>query len=237
MLSAIVLAVCAGILLLAGGYLLGVRRGLQARDALREQASQLAEEVARLRQRGERRDDDESLRATIRGVLTPLVQREQLTSDLARLDAGDGTNRDLTALLDQLVSKANFFGALLSDDQGWPMAASTGLRDSDRLGATTSLLRLLADRMARDGGTAPLALMVYDNANMTTLCRLFTVGSQRLSLTVVSAGRVLTPSALDPALSKLNGLLMQRDPTVANDAPSPAAAIELPLAGKVDAAP
>lgn len=201
-----VVSLLAAVLLAGGGFLLGARRGAAAREALRTDNLRLATQGG-----GGAGPDDESLREAIRGVLRPLVQREQLVLELSRLGAAGGTQRDLTALLDELVQKANFFAALLSDEQGWPVAASTGLREPDRLGATVSLLRLLADRIGRDGAPAPLSLMVHDAANVTTLCRLFSAGGQRLALTVVSAGRQLTPSAIDPALARLNGMLLGRE--------------------------
>ena len=99
---------------------------------------------------------------------------------------------------------------MLSDNEGLPLAASRNARDLDRLGATSSLLLLIADRIGRDDAPAALALMVHDGANMVTMCRIFNVGDQRLALTAVSPGGQLTPTALDPALVKVNAVLSNR---------------------------
>ncbi|HUN90751.1 MAG TPA: hypothetical protein VMU33_01740 [Burkholderiaceae bacterium] len=205
-------ALGAAMMMLTAGYLMGVRQALGARERLRAENAALVEEAARLRERSaQRRGEDDNLRAAIRHVLTPLVQREQLSVELSHLESGVGPRRDLNAFLDQLVAKANFFGALLTDDQGWPVASSSGLLEPDRLCATASLLRLLADRIQRDGGTAPLSMTIHDAANVTTLTRLFSAGGQNLSLTAISAGRLLAPSALDPALAKLSVMLLNRE--------------------------
>ena len=96
---------------------------------------------------------------------------------------------------------------MLHDEDGWPLAASANTEDLDRLGATASLLVLLADKLGKDRDTAPLSLMVHNAANHTTLSRLFTVNGQRLSLTVVAAGTPMTPTTLDPALVSITAEL------------------------------
>ena len=213
----VVIGLGAAILLLTAGYLFGVRKGREARAELRGQSATYAEELTRLRERvSEQRHDDDGLRTAIQNVLTPLVQREQIAFDLSHLECSRGQQRDLTALLDQIAEKGNLSAVLLSDEQGWPLAASSGTRDLERLGATASLLMLLADRLSRDGSPAPLSLMVHDAANKVTLCRLFHVESQRLSLTVISVGGQLTPAALDPALVKLNAVLLNKERAIAS---------------------
>lgn len=199
----------AGILLLTAGYLFGASKGRAARAQLRAQCAGYTEELTRLRERvSEQRHEDQDLRAAIEKVLTPLVQRDQVAFDLSHLESNRGQQRDLTALLDQIAEKGNFSAVLLGDDQGLPLAANSGARELDRLGATSSLMLLLADRLSRDGTPAPLSLMVHDAANSVTLCRLFHVDNQRLSLTAVSVGDQLGPAALDPALVKLNAVLL-----------------------------
>jgi hypothetical protein len=208
----VIIGIAAAILLLTAGYLLGANKGREARAQLRDEAAANAEELTRLRERVAQQDtEDAKLRAAIQSVLTPLVQREKMSLDLSRLEGG-GPQRDLTALLDQVAEKGNFSAVLLSDEQGWPLASSTGSRDLEKLGATSSLMLLLADRMGRDGSPVPLSLMVHDSANRIVLCRLFHVENQRLSLTAVSVGGHLTPAALDPALVKLNAVLVNREP-------------------------
>lgn len=208
-----VIGVAAAALLLTGGYLFGANRGYQAREQLRRRNSEQAEEIGLLRQRLSPPDEgDENLRTTIKQVLAPLMQREQLSFDLSHLKGAAGRRGDLTALVDQIADKGNFSAVLLSDQEGWPLASSSNTRDLERLGATASLLFLLADRIARDSAPAPLSLIVHDEANTVTLCRIFQVADQRLSLTAVSTGSQLTPTALDPALVKVAGVLSNPAP-------------------------
>jgi hypothetical protein len=211
LLSAII-GIGAATLLLTAGYLFGVKRGYHAREKLRRQVLMQAAEMKQLPEQLLQRqnEQEDSLRATIQQVLTPLVQREQLSHELSHLEAKLGHDSDLTTLLDQIAEKGNFEAVLLGDEAGWPLAASSNTRDLERLGATSSLLLILADRMSRDSAPAPLALMVHDEANKVTLCRIFRVSGQRLSLTAASTGAQLTPTALDPALVKVSAVLSNR---------------------------
>ncbi len=210
LLSAII-GIGAATLLLAAGYLFGVKRGHHAREHLRRQNLVQAAEMKRLPDPVLRpqNEQDDSLRATIQQVLTPLVQRERLSHELSHLETM-GQEKDLTILLDQIAEKGNFETVLLGDEAGWPLAASSNTQDLERWGATTSLLLLLADRVGRDNAPAPLALMVHDEANKVTLCRIFRASGQRLSLTAASTGTQLTPTALDPALVKVSAALSKR---------------------------
>lgn len=207
------LALGAALMFLAAGYLVGVRKGETAREQLRQLNRAFGKEIVLLRQKSSvPRGDDDDLRAALKDVLSPLVQRERLSYELSRLEAGLGQQRNLTALLDQMAAKGNFSSVLLTDAQGWCVAASSGTQDSERLGATASILLLMADRIASSGSPALLSLMLYDSTNTTTLCRVFQVDDQRMTLTVVASGADLTPAAIDPALVKLNAVLLGKDP-------------------------
>ncbi|MBK7617434.1 MAG: hypothetical protein IPJ08_24335 [Burkholderiales bacterium] len=204
-------ALGAALLLLGAGYLHGVRKGAQARQSLRQLNRGFAKEIALLRdQAAMPRVNDEGLRATLQDILSPLVQRERLSYEMSRLESGKGQQRNLTAVLDQMADKGNFSSVLLSDAQGWRIAASSSTQDAEKLGATASLLLLMADRISRDGSPTPLALMLYDTANTSTLCRVFNVDNHRMTLTVVASGAQLTPAAIDPALVKLNAMLLNK---------------------------
>jgi hypothetical protein len=210
---AAVVGVGAASLLISAGYLLGARRGAAAREKLRRRGVLQAQAVQHLRsQLSQRRSaEDDKLRATIEQVLSPLVQRERLSLDLSHLEGRLGQRGDLTQLLDQIADKGNFTAVLLSDNEGWPVAASANAGDIDRLGATASLLLLIAERLGQDGNPAPLSLMLHDGANRVTLCRLFQVKEQRLALTAVATAAQLTPTSLDPALAKVDAILANRD--------------------------
>ncbi|MBK9135771.1 MAG: hypothetical protein IPM15_15890 [Betaproteobacteria bacterium] len=209
---AVVIGLGAALLLLTAGYLFGAAKGSEARKQLRERADAADEELTRLRERlTKHARKEDSLRGAIEKVLSPLVQREHVALGLASLETPSGAQRNLRALLDQIAEKGNLSAVLLGDEQGLPLAASSGARDLERLGATAALMRLLADRMRRDDAPEPRALMVQDADNTITLSRLFTANRQRLSLTAVSVGGMLTPAALDPALVKLNAALLSGD--------------------------
>jgi hypothetical protein len=210
------LVFCAALLLMAAGYLIGARKGAQARQNLRDLNRSFAKEIVRLRLLPTTPpQNDGDLRATLKDILSPLVQREQLSYEMSRLEGGKGQARNLTATLDQMADRGNFLSVLLSDAQGWRVAASSATIDPEKLGATASLLLLMADRISRDGSPTPLSLMLHDTANTTTLCRVFSVDNQRMTLTVVANGAQLTPAAIDPALAKLNAMLLNKEARVA----------------------
>lgn len=210
---AIGVGLAAAVLLLAAGYLFGVKRGADARAALQEQSRFQAGELAQLRvefsQSGGYRED--KLKATLQQILAPLVQRDQVSLGLSQVAVDGRHHRDVGLLLDQIADKGNFAAVLLTDNDGWPLAASRNTRDADRLSATSSLLQVMAERMARNDEPIPLSLMVHDADNVVTLCRLFRIGDHRFALTAVSQGGQLTTLALDPALAKVNAVLASRE--------------------------
>lgn len=210
-LSAIV-GLGAAALLLTAGYLFGVKRGADVRERLRVQDLTQTQDLRRLREQLAQRknEQEESLKAAIEQALSPLVQRDRLSYELSQLEGLPGQRGDLNKLLDQIADKGNFAAVLLSDNEGWPLASSSNAKDLERLGASASLLLLVADRMGRDDAPAPLSLMVHDGANRVTLCRIFNVNEHRLALTAVSSGALLTSTALDPALVKLDAALSNR---------------------------
>lgn len=158
-----------------------------------------------------RRDAEvENLRGLIQHVIAPLAHHERLAFELGNLNISPGQSGGLPLLLDQIAEKGQFWAVLLSSEEGLPLASSGKAKDIDRLTAVTSLVMLFADRIGRDGASAPLSLMMHDEANMATLCRIFHVGSQRLLLTAVSTGSHLALTALDPALSKVSTALSKR---------------------------
>ena len=149
----------------------------------------------------------DSLRTLVEHALTPLTQREQLAYELSTLHTNTGDRSNLVALLDEIAEKGQFWAVSLHDEQGLPLAASRNSKNTDRLTAISALVLLFADRIGRDGDPAPLSLMVHDEANMATLCRIFHVGEQRLLLSAIATGAQLTPTALDPALAKVDTVL------------------------------
>lgn len=212
----VLIGLTAACLLLGSGYLIGIGRGRRARDALRQRLTgrdtglrmQVQELSQSLQHREAERDrDDGDLRTAIREVLGPLIQREQVGYELAHLELGTGERGELPRLLDDIAEKGGFATVLLSDDAGLPLAASEGAQDLERLAGLCSLVMLVADRLSRDAGPAPLAVIVHDEANHQLLSRVFSVGGQQLLLTAVTAGTNVSPTALDPTLPKVEALL------------------------------
>jgi predicted regulator of Ras-like GTPase activity (Roadblock/LC7/MglB family) len=214
-LLAAITGVSAAVLLLAAGYLFGVKQGFKAREQLHllnfQQADGLQKLRERLTQQQQSDADIQSLRTELNKVqqaLTPLIQRERLGFALANLQTGAGRHRDLMSLIDQIAANGNFSAVLLNDAEGLPLAASSNTKDfDDRLAMISSMVLLLADRISRDNAPNPLAVMVHDESNKLTLCRIFRVGGKRLLLTAVSTDAQLLPTALDPALAKLDTVL------------------------------
>ena len=153
----------------------------------------------------------DSLRAIVEHALTPLTQREQLAYELSTVDTKSGDRSNLVLLLDQIAEKGQFWAVSLHDEQGLPLASSRNTKIVDRLTAISALVILVAERLGRDGGPTPLSLLVHDEENMATLCRIFRVGKQRLLLSAVATGSQLTPTSLDPALAKVDSVLSTND--------------------------
>lgn len=193
----------AALLLLAAGYLLGIGRDRSARDAIRRELEER-----------KRRDQqaDGTLQGAVRELLGPLVRREQVGYELAHLELGTGQRGELPRLLDDIARTGGLSAVILSDQDGLPLAASRGAEDLDRLAGHCSLVMVVADRLSRDSGPSPLAIMVHDDSNRLLLSRLFDVAGQKLLLTGVTGGTHLAPTALDPALAKLETVLGQVDP-------------------------
>ncbi len=196
----------AAILLLTAGYLFGVRRGALARERLRAQAAVLATDLDRMRVRSSERDagQDLSLRTTIQHVLAPLVERERISLDLAQFTGGGARRRDLVPLLDKIAAVGRFSTVLLANEEGLPLAANSAADDIERLAASSTRLAIAAGQIAGEQGVSPRSVMLRDASDATTLCRMFRVQDQQLTLTAVSSDARLTSVALDPALSKID---------------------------------
>ncbi len=188
--------------LLAGGYLLGVRQGREARQALVAQAEALDAELARRSQ-----SEASSVQAEIARALAPILDRERIGSELARIETGSGTLAELPRLLDSIALRGGFTALLLGDEVGLPLAATTGAKDVDAWAGGSSLLLSLSDRLAQ-GGSAPLsAVLLQDESGQLIVHRIFRVGRERYILSAQSRGQRLSPDALDAALGKVEAIL------------------------------
>ena len=258
----IVLALAAVVAVLAAGYLVGARRGRDARAALREaldaqkqQSAALSHELGVQTATGTTALGDEGARAldsmtalatrdgggvrevkselkkilevmdrgeqdrraaaakgardvrdAVREVLSPMLEKNDLGRELAKVDAGRGLG-ELPKVLDAIADKGSFVTVLLSDDDGLPLASSKGSRDIETTAGMSSLFLQLAERAEKSGAPKPLSVAVRDDAGQTTLHRMFAVGATRFMLTAVARGNSLGPDALDPALVKVERAL------------------------------
>lgn len=203
---ALLIGLGAAFLLLLAGYLAGLWHGLSERTRLRGVAKQQAAILQHWKQRNAGAfDDNSALKSTIEQVLAPLVERERLSVDLARVGSA-GQRRDLSPLL-ELVTKAGGFGSLLlSNEDGLVVASAGTAPDFDAIAAATARLTGAADQFAARRGGA-LAVVIRDAADSTTLCRMFTTHGQKMALTATSNDTRLTTVALDPALAKIETAL------------------------------
>jgi len=201
---ALLIGLGAALLLLLAGYLAGLRRGSKERTQLRGLAEQQAAILQHWKQRNVL-DDDGTLKTTIEQVLAPLVERERLSVDLARVGSA-GQRRDLSPLLEQVARVGNFGSILLSNEDGLVVAAAGMAPDFDAMAAATVRLTGAAGQFAANRGGA-LAVVVRDAADSTTLCRLFTTHGQTMALTATSNDTRLSAVALDPALAKIETAL------------------------------
>lgn len=147
------------------------------------------------------------LRDAVNGLLRPMVERERLGLELTRLDANLSGRSGLSQLLSTMAKRAGFSTVLVTDNSGLPLAESDGSKDVDVLCASNGLLLNLIDRIASNGGPAPLAVVLKDNDNRIALHRIFKVDGQRYVLTAITSGNFLPPDVLDPALTRIEQVL------------------------------
>jgi len=152
--------------------------------------------------------ESKDVRAMVRDMLGPLMQKEKRAQGLTKLAVAGRTGRQhLPRLLETVAMRGGFSAVLLSDEMGLPLAASAGARDADVLAGVSSLILTLADRVSKAGGPMPLAVLLRDAANQRILHRIFQIGDERYLVTAVSRGEEITTDALDPALGALEDVL------------------------------
>ena len=203
------LGLVAAVLLLAAGWLAGVKRGADAREQLRGLTFLQGREMQEMRERhaAEASRRERLLKTTIEETLAPLVRRDRFDLDLSRLDVDAGRRRDLGLLLDKIAEVGNVSTVVLADEEGLPLAANGRGSEVDRRAADASLVLLLADRLGSGERPQPRAMVVHDSADETTVCRIFEVAGRRLMLSATTTDGRLTPTALDPVLVKVVAML------------------------------
>lgn len=167
--------------------------------------SELRADLRRLMDDKERETGE--LRSSIRELLAPLSERERVAQQLATLAAPRGGRAGLPQLLTEIAARVGLESVLLSDADGLLLAAVGDSGQGVALAGVSSLLVTFAERTAAAGAPAPIGVVVHDEANRMLLHRLFRVGPERYVLTAIARGRPIAPSALDPALGKIEELL------------------------------
>jgi len=175
-------------------------------DDLGAARAELGELVSRFAERG--KGQAEGQLREVQRVLAPLMEKERLAKALAALPVGRGTRDRLPELLEAIAHAGGFGTVLVSDEAGLPLATSSGAEHTDLLAGVWSMLLTIADRVVTTGGPAPLSVLVQDADGQTLLHRIFVAGQQRYLLTAVGrSGHALSPTTLDPAISKLEAML------------------------------
>lgn len=182
-----------------------LQQALADQSALKAQVTSLREQLAKDTENGRARDG----RAVeqVQKLLAPLIERERLGNELARLEVGRGTRGELPRLMDAIAKIGNFSTVVLSDEVGLPLATNQGGPDSELIAGVWSLLLSIADRVAVSGKPVPTAVLVHDAENHMTVHRLFSSAGGRYLLTATGRTGSLAPEALDPALDKLQRIL------------------------------
>jgi hypothetical protein len=224
------LAATAAMTLLSSGYLFGIRRGLRARDALREElqhktaeAAGLSREVQRLQHeaasrlqtnlgelleplRAAEQKNAEAVRAVIQ-LVRPVLEKDRLSTELQELPQPAELRHGVRALLNGIAERGGLGSVVLCDESGLPLGCSAGCQAIETLAGTSSLLLILAERIPRHGAARPHSFVLYDEAGQVTLHRIFTAGDRRYLLSVVTNGVKVQPDMFEAAITRLRALL------------------------------
>lgn len=177
----------------------------RSQDDLAAARGELADLVAKVAERG--KGQAEGQLREVQRVLAPLMEKERLAKALAALPVGRGTRDRLPDLLEAIARAAGFDTVLVSDEAGLPLATNAAAEEADQLAGIWSMLLTIADRVVVTGAPAPLSILVQDADGQTIVHRIFSAGQHRYLLTAVGRGGALSPTTLDPAITKLEALL------------------------------
>lgn len=209
MLSYALVALACGLFLLAG-YLLGVRRALAARDALRAELAQSQAALAAAQAVAPHTEDrGRSELREVERILSPLLEKERVAQSIQHIELGRGTREELPRLLDAIARAGGLSALVLSDDSGLPLAASADAEHPEVLAGVWSQLLTLADRVVKNGDPALVSARVLDVDGRVLAHRIFSAGDQRFLLTAVARVGALSPESLEPAVAKLERVLMR----------------------------
>jgi hypothetical protein len=233
---ALLLALAASALLIAGGWILGARRGRAERDALRaaaadhegrattlaeavtaaearavasaRDAAALREELGARIETALRRDPSAELKRHLDGLSSRLAPLlERERRGQSLADLGAAARADLPKVLDGIADRGRFSTVLLTDSAGLVLTHNRAAKDLDLHAGVAALLLSLVDRVTTSESPAPIAAVLRDEANRSIVHRIFRLGGERYVLTAVGLGTSVTPDALDPALNAIDRAL------------------------------
>ncbi len=162
--------------------------------------------AAALTQRRDAARDD--LREVER-ILSPLLERERVAQAIQHVDLGRGTRDELPRILDAIARASGLSALVLSDDSGLPLAASEGSERAEVLAGVWAQLLIVADRVVENGEPAPSGVRVDDVSGRVLAHRIFTAGRERFLLIAVGRAGGLGPDVLEPAVAKLERVLVR----------------------------
>ncbi len=216
MILTILIAVVSASMLLFAGYLLGINRGLQAREYLRGQleawkptspeATPVADDcLGHLAGMFEEHEfsifsEPEYVAPTPIKIIPPVaIAIGQTVLDQKR--------EALAHAMNEIAEAAHFKTVLLSDENGLPIASSRQATDLGRLAAISGYVVMFGEHIRREEDYRPVSLLFNDVSQHQVLSRIFTAGEQRLVLTAVIVNSTLALGALDPAIKKVLAVL------------------------------
>lgn len=173
-------------------------------------AAQAQGDLRRLLQQATQRNDAAAaeLREAER-ALTPIFERERTVQAIEHIQMGAGTRGELPRLLDAIARAGGLRALVLSDDSGLPLASNEGAERAEVLAAVWSQVLVLGDRVAANSEPPPVAMRVLDAHGRVIVLRVITAGRQRFVLVAVAHGEGLSADALEPAVPKLEQVLVR----------------------------
>lgn len=183
-----------------------LKKGDQGVDQLRSELQTLAKSLSD--NKSSRDAEVQAFRRQMTELLSPMLERERLNRELSQIETGSGSLGELPRFLESIASKGGFDALVLSDEAGLPLAANRGANGVDELSGISAMFLALADRVAVQGPSVPTALVIRDQSDQMAIHRIFRAGAARFLLSGTTRAMNLSPSALDPALGKLERLLL-----------------------------
>lgn len=197
----ILIAVISAAILVFGGYLLGVGRGLIAREELRAQLLKSTTDERNTLSADEYLGPLDQIFSEISTISVPMPTNQKA------LQAAKQQKALLTDLLEEIARTAGFKTILLGDENGLPLAASHNHIDRARLATIAAYTILYSERIRDNEVYMPTALLFQDALQHQVLSRIFMVGERRVILTAMVEDKLLSLDALDAGIPRIAQML------------------------------